>query len=196
MNEVLSMSSKQPKRDSGLARIIRKSFVSVFVLSTYAAYVMHERFTAPAADPSALLPTPNVSTIQSDAAPQTAAQPAPQQAPTKRLATPAPSATVSTASAGQGQYKNGTYTGPTVNAFYGFVQVKVSIQNGKIANVQFVKYPNDRRTSVRINSVAMPYLQTEAIQAQSANVDVISGATLTSEAFMESLQSALDSAKG
>jgi uncharacterized protein with FMN-binding domain len=204
------MSNKQPKRDSGLGRMLRKSFVSVFVLSTYVAYVLHERFITPAGDPSALAPTPDVTAVQSDtaqqgaaqqdtasqASAQSAAQPTPQPAPAKPRATPAPSATAITANVSQGQYKNGTYTGPTVNAFYGLVQVKVSIQNGKITNVQFVQYPNDRRTSVRINSVAVPYLQSEALQAQSANVDIISGATLTSEAFMESLQSALDNAKG
>jgi len=80
--------------------------------------------------------------------------------------------------------------------FYGLVQVKAVIQQGKIADVQFLQYPNDRRTSIRINNIAMPYLVTEAIQAQSAQVDIISGATLTSEAFAESLQSALATAKG
>lgn len=195
------MSDKQPKRASGLARMLRKSFVSIFVLSTYVAYVLHERFIIPAADPVALAPTPDTTTVQPDTAqqntaPQTAVQPTPQRAPVKPLATPAPSATATTTNVSQGQYKNGTYTGPTVNAFYGLVQVRVSIQNGKITSVQFVQYPNDRRTSVRINSAAMPYLQSEALQAQSANVDIISGATLTSEAFIESLQSALNNAKG
>jgi uncharacterized protein with FMN-binding domain len=69
------------------------------------------------------------------------------------------------------------------------------VQNGKIADVQFLQYPHDRRTSQRINSSVMPYLQTEAIQAQSANVDLITGATLTSEAFAESLQAALSGAR-
>jgi uncharacterized protein with FMN-binding domain len=94
-----------------------------------------------------------------------------------------------------GQYKDGAYTGPRVNADWGWVQVKAIVQNGQIADVQFLQYPSDRRTSQRINSIAMPYLQTEAIQAQNANVDLISGATLTSEAFVESLQVALASAR-
>jgi uncharacterized protein with FMN-binding domain len=95
----------------------------------------------------------------------------------------------------QGQYKNGEYTGPQVDAFYGLVQVKAVVQNGQIASVDFLEFPQDRRTSQRINAVAVPYLKMEAVQAQSANVNIISGATLTSEAFMMSLQSALDSAK-
>ena len=93
-----------------------------------------------------------------------------------------------------GQYKDGTYTGPRVDAYYGFVQVQADVQNGQLSNVKFLEFPSDRRTSQRINAVAVPDLTSEAIQAQSANVDIISGATLTSEAFAQSLQVALQSA--
>jgi uncharacterized protein with FMN-binding domain len=93
-----------------------------------------------------------------------------------------------------GQYKDGQYTGTRVDAFYGWVQVQAVIQNGQIADVKFLEYPSDRRTSQRINSIATPWLTQEAIQAQSANVDIISGATLTSEAFAQSLQAALQTA--
>ena len=91
-------------------------------------------------------------------------------------------------------YKDGTYTGPVTDAYYGMVQVQAVIQNGKISSVQFLDYPHDRRTSQEINSQAMPWLQQEAIHAQSSNVDIISGATLTSEAFARSLQAALQTA--
>lgn len=92
--------------------------------------------------------------------------------------------------------KDGKYTGDSADAYYGNVQVKITVSSGKITDVQFLDYPQDRRTSVFINSQAIPYLKTEAIQAQSANVDVISGATQTSLAFIQSLQSALAQAKG
>jgi uncharacterized protein with FMN-binding domain len=95
----------------------------------------------------------------------------------------------------QGAYVNGQYTGSPADAFYGMVQVNVIIQGGQIADVQFLDYPHDRRTSQQINSIAMPYLSSEAIQVQSANVNIISGATLTSEAFAQSLQSALNKAR-
>ena len=95
----------------------------------------------------------------------------------------------------QSGYKDGTFKGPEVDAYYGLVQVQATIQGGKLANVQFLEYPTDRRTSQEINNIAVPYLQQEAMQVQSAKVDIISGATLTSEAFMMSLQNALDSAK-
>ena len=93
-----------------------------------------------------------------------------------------------------GHIKDGVYTGSEVDAYYGLVKVQTTIQGGKIADVQFLEYPRDRRTSVRINSIAVPDLQQESIQAQTANVDIISGATLTSEAFRISLQTALDAA--
>lgn len=90
-----------------------------------------------------------------------------------------------------GRYKNGQYTGDVIDAFYGNVQVRVTISGGKITDVTFLDYPHDRRTSQEINSQAMPFLKSEAIAAQSANVDIVSGATQTSRAFIQSLQSAL-----
>jgi uncharacterized protein with FMN-binding domain len=92
-------------------------------------------------------------------------------------------------------YKDGSYTGIPSDAFYGTIQVKAIIANGKISNVQFLQYPHDQATSVQVNKQAMPLLKQEAIQAQNAKVDVVSGATQTSQAFKESLASALTQAK-
>lgn len=94
-----------------------------------------------------------------------------------------------------GQYKDGQYTGVVADAYYGNVQVRATIQSGRITAVDFLDHPQDRRTSIEINNYAMPYLQQEAIQAQSAQVDIVSGATATSEAFRVSLASALSQAK-
>lgn len=93
------------------------------------------------------------------------------------------------------QYKDGIYTGSAANAFYGYIQVQATINGGRITNVVFVQYPNDQDRSIRINQQADPMLTEEAIQAQSAQVDIISGATDTSEAFIQSLSSALQQAK-
>lgn len=93
-------------------------------------------------------------------------------------------------------YKDGQYTGSTADAFYGYVQVLAVISSGRLTEVRFLQYPNDRSTSVEINSQAIPYLQQEAIQAQSAHVDIISGATDTSQAFIQSLSAALSKAAG
>jgi uncharacterized protein with FMN-binding domain len=88
-------------------------------------------------------------------------------------------------------YKDGTYTGSVANAYYGNVQVRVIISGGKITDVKFLQYPNSHTTSVIINQQVMPYLKQETIQAQSANVQLITGATFTSQAFVQSLQAAL-----
>jgi uncharacterized protein with FMN-binding domain len=90
-----------------------------------------------------------------------------------------------------GTYANGTYTGSAVDAYYGTVQVKAVVQNGQLADVTFLQYPSDRSTSRYINGQAMPMLTQEAIAAQSAQVNGISGATFTSQAFQQSLHSAL-----
>jgi len=92
-------------------------------------------------------------------------------------------------------YQDGEYTGLRIDAYYGNVQVKITIQNGKIADLEFLEYPKERRTSQLINDEATPILKQAAIQAQSANVDTVSGATQTSNAFKKSLQSSLDKAK-
>lgn len=92
-------------------------------------------------------------------------------------------------------YKDGQYTGSVANAYYGNVQVAAVISGGKISNVKFLQAPNDNPNSAYINSVAKPYLQQEAIKAQSSNVSIITGATYTSQAFVQSLMSALSQAK-
>lgn len=93
-------------------------------------------------------------------------------------------------------YKDGTYTGTVADAQWGNVQVQVEIQNGKMTNITFLQYPNERERSVMINSQADPELISEAISAQSATVDVVTGATDSSEAFMQSLADALSQAQG
>lgn len=120
--------------------------------------------------------------------PQSTIQPQSTVMPTD---TPIPTATPVPSSG----YKDGTYTGDAADAFYGMIQVQATIANGKITNIQFLQYPNDRGTSIEINQQADPVLAQEAIQTQNANVDIVSGATDSSQAFVQSLQSALDKAK-
>lgn len=95
-----------------------------------------------------------------------------------------------------GVYTDGSYTGSVADAQWGYVQVQATISGGRITGVRFLQYPSDRERSVEINSYADPQLTQEAIQAQSAQVDVISGATDSSEAFMQSLSDALTQAQG
>lgn len=103
--------------------------------------------------------------------------------------TPAPVATANT-----GQYKNGTYTGNVADAFYGNVQVVAIIQGGKLVDITLAQQPTNGHSG-QISSQALPILKQEAIAAQSANVNTVSGATQISQAFDQSLSSALALAK-
>ena len=91
-------------------------------------------------------------------------------------------------------YRDGTYTGSVEDAFYGNVQVQATIHGGKIVQVAFLDHPQDNPTSRAINGQAMPYLQQEAISTQNAQVNIITGATDTSLAFIQSLTTALSHA--
>jgi len=93
-----------------------------------------------------------------------------------------------------GRYRDGAYVGDVVDAYYGLLQVQANISGGRITSVKALQYPADRRTSQRINNQALPALQSEVIAAQDTQVDVVSGATLTSEAYIRSLDSALGQA--
>ena len=106
----------------------------------------------------------------------------------------AKSNTPHSSSSSRSSYKNGVYDGSVANAYYGNVQVQADIQSGKIVSVKFLQYPNLDQTSILIAQQVMPYLQKEAIKSQNANVDVISGATYTSQAFIQSLTAALQKA--
>lgn len=182
------MSRYQPKTPFDPLQAVKKLVLSGIVLVTFAVYVAYER-----------LLKPELASLTSSAAPTaTAAAPA-QSGPVTVPGVPstgfsvAPTATANLPASTS--YKNGTFDGQPVDAYYGIVQVAVTIQNGSIQNVTFLQYPSDRRTSQEINSQAMPWLTQEAIQAQTANVNIISGATLTSEGFQLSLQSALQAAR-
>ena len=94
-----------------------------------------------------------------------------------------------------GNFKDGSYIGSVQDAFYGNIQVQAVISGGKITDVIFLQYPNDNRTSQYVNSLADPMLKQEAIQAQSAQVNIISGASASSQAFQASLADALSQAK-
>ena len=101
----------------------------------------------------------------------------------------------SAGSSSTASYKDGNYTGTVADAYYGNIQVQVTISSGKITDIQFLQYPNDNPNSQYINQQADPMLKQEALQAQSANVDTITGATDSSMAFVQSLSAALNQAK-
>lgn len=118
--------------------------------------------------------------------------------PSSTIASPEPTGSGQNSTQSQAAnstYKNGSYVGSVADAVYGNIQVKVTISGGKITDVAFLQFPNDQDTSQQINQQADPQLAQEAIQAQSANVDIVSGATQSSQAFIQSMQGALAKAK-
>lgn len=104
-------------------------------------------------------------------------------------AAPSPS-TSHTASAGP----TGTYTGDTINTRYGPVQLAVTLSKGKITAVKALQTPSGDGRSQQIASYAVPQLTNETLEAQNAQIDTVSGATYTSDGYVQSLQSALDKA--
>ena len=113
------------------------------------------------------------------------------------VATPIPTTGVaSVADAPSAAYQDGNATGVVISTRYGDVQVEVTISGGAIADVTALQLPDRDRRSQSIAGAAEPILREEALTAQSANIDLLSGATYTSEAYAESLQSALDQVRG
>lgn len=87
-----------------------------------------------------------------------------------------------------------TVTGDQVQTEWGPVQVALTVADGQITEVAVPVYPNGNPRDVEINSYALPILVQSTLDAQSADIDMVSGATVTSQGYLSSLQSALDQA--
>ena len=87
-----------------------------------------------------------------------------------------------------------TYTGDSASTRWGPVQVQITVADGTVTAVDVVDYPSGNGKDQQINARALPVLVQETLDAQSADIDMVSGATVTSEGYLESLQSALDEA--
>lgn len=91
-------------------------------------------------------------------------------------------------------YKDGTYVGDSQDTTYGTVQIAVVVSGGQISDVKFLKMPDDLGHTQEVTAFAEPLLKYQTLQAQSAHIDFVSGATQTSEGYEQSLQSALNQA--
>jgi uncharacterized protein with FMN-binding domain len=87
-----------------------------------------------------------------------------------------------------------TYTGDTVQTQWGPVQVQITVNGGQVTEVTTLQHPSGNPRDEEINAYALPVLRESALSAQSADFDRVSGATVTSEGYVGSLQSALDQA--
>lgn len=115
---------------------------------------------------------------------------------TAQSATPTPVATTAapTAAPKAASGASGTFTGAAADTRFGAVQVQITVSNGKITNVTAPQYPTESFRDQQINAQAIPYLIQETLQAQSANIQGVGGASYTSEGFYQSLVSALSKA--
>jgi uncharacterized protein with FMN-binding domain len=135
------------------------------------------------------------STVPVTTGPKVAEQPTASVVP-PTSAEPATTSTT-TAAAASGVCEGQTIDGPTVDTRWGPVQVEATVSaGGEICDVDAIQSPNDHRRSVQINQNALPILHTQVMQAQSTDINGVSGATVTTRGYVRSLQSILDSVGG
>lgn len=121
---------------------------------------------------------------------QPAQQPTQQPLPTTP---PVPVNTTPPAPASGGGCQGVTKDGPSINTMWGPVQVEAIISSsGQICDVGAIRSPNSHGRSVRINQQALPILHSQVMKAQSVNINGVSGATITSDGYVESLQAILN----
>jgi uncharacterized protein with FMN-binding domain len=94
-----------------------------------------------------------------------------------------------------GSSKSKAFKGPTEDTRHGPVQVSIVVKSKKIVSVKAVISPLDDGRSPFLQGRAIPILKQETLTAQSANIDAVSGATETSEAYIQSLQVAIKKAQ-
>jgi uncharacterized protein with FMN-binding domain len=111
---------------------------------------------------------------------------------TATAATATATTTASPSSASGTTTSSATATGDAVATQYGDAQVRVTVRNGKIVKIEALQLQGNDPRSLQISSSAEPILRQEALQAQSADIQAVSGATFTSASYDRSLQSALD----
>lgn len=139
-------------------------------------------------------PTATAPRIEAGSTSATDGPPSPPQPSSSSTSPSAPSSPSASASSSSG-LKNGTFTGQSVDTRYGPVQVRVTVSGGAVTKVDVPVYPTESFRDQEINQQAVPQLVSETLSAQSARIDMVSGATYTSDGYLQSLQSALDQAK-
>jgi uncharacterized protein with FMN-binding domain len=150
--------------------IVSTAAALVFLLS----FKSHSSSALATPAPSAVSATPASRASASASTPAAGASPTTSKAPASSTAT--------------------TVTGSAADTMYGPVQVRVTVKDGKVTAAQAVEYPSQDPRDAQINAYAIPVLNQETVNASSAQIDSVSGATYTSNGYITSLQSALDQA--
>jgi uncharacterized protein with FMN-binding domain len=143
--------------------------------------------SAPPSPTAPASPSPSPSKTTKKAEPQTKiTHTAPAAPPTTQPAAPPPTPTKTSAPA----KPSGTFTGPLEDTQYGAVQVQITVSNGKITNAN----GSLPQGGSHVGQDALPQLNQEVLTAQSASIQAVSGATYTSNGYIQSLQKAIDQA--
>jgi uncharacterized protein with FMN-binding domain len=166
--------------------------ITLWLFSTVAAVVLlfsYRTSTGGGVAPAVAAVAPAVTPAAGD--PDATATTSPNPSASAGTATASPGASASAGGSGKAAK---TYTGSTAGTRWGDVQVTITVTGGKITDVQVPVYPNGNGRDQEINAFALPTLTQETLQAQSADIQTVSGATVTSDGYLQSLQSALDAA--
>ena len=153
---------------------MRRALIATGATVVGVAYILNFKVTPPLADPATAPATQGVG-----GTPATSGE-----------ATPAPT----TPSPATNGVTDGTFTGPSVFVRFGNVQVRIVVSGGRVTDVQAIDLPGDRARSAEISQFSGPVLRQEAIQAQSARINIVSGATYTSNGYAQSFEGALQQA--
>jgi len=158
--------------------------VTLWLFSTVAAVVLlfsYRTSTSGAAAPAVAAVAP--ATTPAPASPSSPSSPSSSASP--------PSSAGAGGSSGSGSK---TYTGSVAGTRWGDVQVTITVSGGRVTDVQVPIYPDGNGRDQEINAFALPTLVQETLRAQSADIQTVSGATVTTGGYLQSLQSALDAA--
>jgi uncharacterized protein with FMN-binding domain len=174
------------------ARGARAGALAISCLTTVGLATLFARLDAHSANSALAALPPTIAVATSGATPTSATATSVTTSPTAVVtAVAAPSTTMATVPPTAAV---AAFNGNVVNTQYGPVQVQVQLSGGAITEVAIGMYPNGDGRSQRISAVALPELRSETLTAQSAQIDTVSGATYTSDAYIRSLQSAIDAA--
>lgn len=139
-------------------------------------------------------PAPAVSMAPGNGTPTTTTAAPPAGGTTKTTAPPATKPTTTAPKPPRTTMKDGIFNGNSIYVEYGSIELQIIVSGGKISDIKVLDSPSDHSRSVQINNGALPKLRAQALSAQSAQIDTVSGATYTSSGYQLSLQSAIDRA--
>ena len=166
-----------------MKRIVLWLMSTLTVLVLLFGYHTSTSSTASATGPRSSVQTPVTGGTGDSSSSASSSSAAPSSAAPSSAAAPSSTATAPS-----------TVTGTVAQTRWGPVQVQLTVASGKIAHVAVIQYPNGNGRDEEINARALPILIQETLDDQSAQIDMVSGATVTSDGYLQSLQSALDQA--